>query len=357
MKLIKTKKYSILLNILKYSFIGIFATILILPTLFISDNIKKAKAVGTPQITSFSPTSGKVGDLVVINGQNLGDANEVFFHTASANPTTYDNNPNKITVNVPSGAQTGKITVRSVIPPDGIIINTVSTNNFTVNSNSSPTISNINPLSGKVDDIITITGQNLLGGTKVVFNTKETVTITNTETQITVKVPEGATNGKIKVITNSGSASSTDNFTVSSNGDVVTPPAGPNDGGSQEDVYEYGGVKFKGLVPVCNTEVDPVKGGFKDPCDFNMVMSLVNRFINFLLITLATPLFALIMIYVGWLYLSDMGNAENVTKAKKIFKNVFLGYVIALAAWLIINTIIASLVPGTSSILGFFKNS
>jgi heme A synthase len=88
-----------------------------------------------------------------------------------------------------------------------------------------------------------------------------------------------------------------------------------------------------------------------------MVMSLVNRFINFLLITLATPLFALIMIYVGWLYLSDMGSAENVTKAKKIFKNVVIGYVIALAAWLIVHTIVASLVPGTSSILEFFKKN
>ena len=108
-------------------------------------------------------------------------------------------------------------------------------------------------------------------------------------------------------------------------------------------VFLVEAVEFNGLVPVCNTVVDAVKGGYSDPCDFNMVISLVNKIIDFLLITLATPLFALIMIYVGWLYLSDMGSSENVTKAKKILKNAVIGYIIALAAWLIIKTILVSL--------------
>jgi hypothetical protein len=74
-----------------------------------------------------------------------------------------------------------------------------------------------------------------------------------------------------------------------------------------------------------------------------MVMHLINTVINFLLITLATPLFALIIIYVAWLYLSDMGNASNITKAKTIMKNAVFGYVIALAAWLIVKAILLSL--------------
>lgn len=95
-----------------------------------------------------------------------------------------------------------------------------------------------------------------------------------------------------------------------------------------------------GLVPDCNVVVD---GVMTKPCDFNSLMTLINTVINFLLITLATPLFALILIYVGWLYLSAGGSSENVTKAKKILKNALIGYVIALAAWLIVKTILVTL--------------
>jgi hypothetical protein len=94
-----------------------------------------------------------------------------------------------------------------------------------------------------------------------------------------------------------------------------------------------------GIVPSCGEVVD---GVITSPCDFNYLLDLVNSVINFVLVTLATPLFALILIYVAWLYLSDMGSAENVTKAKKILKNAIIGYIIALAAWLIVKTILMS---------------
>lgn len=110
-------------------------------------------------------------------------------------------------------------------------------------------------------------------------------------------------------------------------------------------------VKFNGLVPVCNT-ITNSKGGFSDPCDFNMIMAIINKLITFLLITLATPLFALIIIYTGWLYISAGGSSENVTRAKKIFKNALIGYVIALAAWLIVNTIIKTLGFNGDTFLG-----
>lgn len=105
-------------------------------------------------------------------------------------------------------------------------------------------------------------------------------------------------------------------------------------------VRAAGEVQFRGLVPICNTQVDTVNGGFKDPCDFAMVIALINKLISFVLFTLATPLFALILVYVGWLYLSDQGSAENKNKAKKILKNAFLGYIIALAAWIIVKFIL-----------------
>jgi hypothetical protein len=94
------------------------------------------------------------------------------------------------------------------------------------------------------------------------------------------------------------------------------------------------------IVPECGVVVN---GVIEHQCNFNYLMILINNVITFLLITMATPLFALIIIYVAWLYLSASGNTENVGKAKKILKNAIFGYVIALAAWLIVKTILSSL--------------
>jgi len=96
------------------------------------------------------------------------------------------------------------------------------------------------------------------------------------------------------------------------------------------------------IVPDCNTTLDG-KGGFSNPCNFNSLLELVNKFISYLLVYLATPIFALIIIYVAWLYLSDMGSSENIKKAKTIFKNAIIGYVIILSAWIIVKTILSSL--------------
>jgi hypothetical protein len=102
-------------------------------------------------------------------------------------------------------------------------------------------------------------------------------------------------------------------------------------------------VEFHGLVPVCNTKIDSATGVYTDPCDFTMVMAMINKIIKFLLFVLATPLFALIIIYVGWTYLSSGGNDGAKTKAKTILKNALFGYLIALIAWLIVKTILSTL--------------
>ena len=72
-------------------------------------------------------------------------------------------------------------------------------------------------------------------------------------------------------------------------------------------------------------------------------MILINNIIKFLLFTIATPLAALVICYAGWLFLSSGGNSGKITTAKKILLNVIIGYIIGLAAWLIVNTIVKSL--------------
>jgi len=62
-----------------------------------------------PQITSFSPASGRVGTSVVINGKTFNSASAVTFNGAAAAFSV--NSSTKITATVPSGATTGKISV------------------------------------------------------------------------------------------------------------------------------------------------------------------------------------------------------------------------------------------------------
>lgn len=108
-----------------------------------------------------------------------------------------------------------------------------------------------------------------------------------------------------------------------------------------------------GLVPDCNKgSLNENGDNYSNACDFNQLMTIINNVINFIAVKLATPLFALILFYVGWLYLSDMGSAENVKRAKNIIKNALIGYVIVLSAWLIVKTILSALGYSGESYLG-----
>lgn len=103
-------------------------------------------------------------------------------------------------------------------------------------------------------------------------------------------------------------------------------------------------VGWSGLVPKCNVgAIDTTTGQYVHPCDFNYFMALLNGLIKFLLFVIATPMVALIIMYTGYLYLTAGGSAGQTEKARHILFNVVIGYIIALAAWLVVNTIITSL--------------
>jgi len=266
-------------------------------------------------------------------------------YSESKDATTSNNGDAEMSfVLVPGGYYAISVQMKDKTGEQGTLFKAI---NYTVPINSSAKITTVSPTSGKVGDMITITGNNFIGVNNILFGTTKAVTITNTPTQISVKVPTGATSGKIKIETTSyGNATSASDFTVIGNSAISNTTITNNESKTISDdplcANVSKKVEFKGLVPVCNTIVDS-KGGYCNPCNFNSLLGGVNKFINFVLITLATPLFALILIYVGWLYLSAGGSSENVTKAKKILKNALIGYIIALAAWLIVKTILTAL--------------
>jgi LysM repeat protein len=254
------------------------------------------------------PLSGNIGDEITISSiSNILGTDMVFFGGVSAIPKS--NSYNAIMVNVPEGAKTGKIVLRTTRYGD-----IVSSSEFKVGSESIVPTINYTIISG--DTLTKIANK---------FNT----TVSNLQKLNNIL---DANINKIEV------------------GDILLVPNTPVGNidnkdttykASNTNTSSYDG---KGLVPDCNSgEVDPVTGNYTNPCNFNVVMSLINKVINFVLVTLATPLFALIMIYVGYLYLTASGNSENINLAKKILKNAVFGYIIALIAWLLVKTILTTL--------------
>jgi len=88
------------------------------------------------------------------------------------------------------------------------------------------------------------------------------------------------------------------------------------------------------------------KGGLdltgKQVCGWPELMDMVNRIIKFLVFIIAPALCAGMLLYGGWLYLTSAAGSE-VGKAKSMITSALLGWLIALAAWIIIKFIMQSL--------------
>lgn len=78
--------------------------------------------------------------------------------------------------------------------------------------------------------------------------------------------------------------------------------------------------------------------GVDVPCDFNALMTLFNRVINFIFY-ISIPLAAISFSWAGYLYLSAAGNTSQIEKAHGIFKTVLIGFIFIISAWLIVYTI------------------
>jgi hypothetical protein len=79
---------------------------------------------------------------------------------------------------------------------------------------ASPTITGFSPTSGSVGKRVTIKGTNLADATEVTFNGVEGTITHDAAKRLEVKVPTGATTGKIKVTTRGGNAETATAFTV-----------------------------------------------------------------------------------------------------------------------------------------------
>lgn len=216
-----------------------------------------------PSITSFSPTSGPVGCVVVLTGTDFSNptVTSVRFGTQSTTDLALVSGT-EIWVPVPTGATDGPI---SVTNSDGTATSSAA---FSVTEQDAggcaPTVTSFMPTCGPVETDVTITGTNLLedvdpatdtgDGADVRFapyTTTVTATAANTTvgpTSITVDVPAGAADGPIEVITPVGTVTSSITFDVGTCITDVNPKSA-----AVGDTVTITGVGFQGTTEVTFT--------------------------------------------------------------------------------------------------------
>ncbi len=176
--------------------------------------------VNSPSITSFTPVSGAAGTRVILTGANFNGTTRVEFNGVNAPAFTVDS-ATQISVTVPAGAASGRISVTSAAGTG------LSTASFTLTA--LPVIANFTPEAGGPGTVVTVNGANFTGVNAVRFGGINAPVFTvNSAVRLTATVPPGAVTGPISVTTPNGSGSSAASFNVSGPPTItgLTPPQG-----------------------------------------------------------------------------------------------------------------------------------
>ena len=94
-----------------------------------------------------------------------------------------------------------------------------------------------------------------------------------------------------------------------------------------------------GLPTIVPSECNGV-GGCPNVCSFAQLAQNILNAAIYLAVILSAVLFA----WAGFLYLTNVANAGQHSRAVEVFKNVFVGLIIILAGWLVIDIVMRALV-------------
>ena len=104
-------------------------------------------------------------------------------------------------------------------------------------------------------------------------------------------------------------------------------------------------VSAAGLIP-CNGTPD-------SPCDFNAFSKLINGIINWF-IGISATVAAITFSIAGGQMLLNPDNPSKREEAINMFKKTVYGMIIILVAWLVVHTVVATLVDPNTNALRFF---
>lgn len=97
-----------------------------------------------------------------------------------------------------------------------------------------------------------------------------------------------------------------------------------------QEVEAESNIFFSGVREKCMKSGD---------CDFTDVIKVIANIYNFLISYIGVAILIMLIVS-GFVYLTSQGNKDNIKKAQGIFIAAIIGGIIALCAWLIINTIL-----------------
>lgn len=80
-----------------------------------------------------------------------------------------------------------------------------------------------------------------------------------------------------------------------------------------------------------------------DKCTFSDVFRLLNNVIKFFFKVLLIPIFVVLLMFAGFKYITAQGNSSKIADLKKMLLGVIKGVVLILCAWLIVRTIMNTL--------------
>lgn len=83
-------------------------------------------------------------------------------------------------------------------------------------------------------------------------------------------------------------------------------------------------------------------GGCSSICDIGELAQNVLNYGIFVMVVLSAFMFA----YGGWKMMTSGGNSEMYAQGKRVFVNVLIGLIMVLAGWIVIDTLMKTLVPG-----------
>ena len=195
----------------------LFLLVFITGVVYMLCSCEKEENFGTPTITNIritdpdkadsSLTAADMGQMIVIQGTNLASVQHIFFNDVEAFfLPTYATNSN-IIVTIPSEFPTELTNQITVITKGG-----TATYDFTVDI-PKPVITSLSAEYAADGDDLTIYGLYFVNLESVQFGGGvEGAIVSYTETELVVKVPEGAETGKITVVAVAGSAESSQIF-------------------------------------------------------------------------------------------------------------------------------------------------
>ena len=197
-----------------YSVVSSNRIIAQVPSGFETANVRVSNPIGTsissqiftlrfpPTISGFSPDTAVPGTAVTILGANLGQTSKVELNNLEL--PIVSKSSTSLIVRVATGASTGKLIVTT---PWGQV-RTASDLNIL----PPPVLTSFTPNNGKPNDAIVLRGSNFVNVTSVTFAGIFATFTVDSSTQITTRVPFGYAQGRIRVITETGTAESLGDF-------------------------------------------------------------------------------------------------------------------------------------------------